>query len=167
MGGNYNIALNTTAAADAAASYWNNTSPTSSVFSLGTSDETNKSGGACVAYCFAAVKGYSAFGSYTGNGSTDGPFIYTGFRPRWVMIKITSSTSSWVIMDTSRDPYNVMQDYLLANSSDAEVNASAEARDFLSNGFKLRGTGTGSNTNGATYIYAAFAENPFKYSRAR
>ena len=116
-----------------------------------------------VAYAFAAIPGYSAFGSYTGNGSTDGPFIYCGFRPRYVLIKCSSNPDSWVIEDSSRDPYNVDTHYLLADSSGAE--GTTNLRDLLSNGFKCRSAAQ--NISGYTYTYAAFAENPFKYSLAR
>ncbi len=123
-----------------------------------------------VAYCFAPVVGYSSFGSYTGNGSTDGPFVYTGFRPRWVMIKITNTggtTDHWVMWDTARDDYNVADSYLLANNPQQEVTSSAVTIDALSNGFKLRNSSSNQNGSGSTYIYAAFAEAPFQYARAR
>jgi hypothetical protein len=143
---------------------WNSTEPTSSVFSID-NVELGANGGTYVAYCFAPVAGYSAFGSYTGNGSTDGPFIYTGFRPRFVMFKMSSSTNNWLIMDSARNTYNVVDLYLAPNLSDAE--ASYSVVDFVSNGFKIRNTSTGWNGNGSTYIYAAFAENPFKNALAR
>jgi len=117
-----------------------------------------------VAYCWAAVEGYSAFGSYTGNGSTDGPFVHTGFRPRWVMIKNTG-TNAWNIVDTERGTYNVVGPYLNAEVSSAEANYSGW--DILSNGFKLRNTGGSLNTSGDTYLYMSFAEHPFKTARAR
>jgi len=158
------VTLNTTAATDTY-TYWNNTSPTSSVFSIGTSGSLNTSTNTMVAYCFAAVAGYSAFGSYTGNGSTDGPFVYTGFRPRFFLFKRTDSTGSWGIYDTSRDTYNGAQKRLYPDLSDAEFTDAAI--DFLSNGFKIRSTTAGYNANGGTIIYAAFAENPFKNSLAR
>jgi hypothetical protein len=126
-----------------------------------------------VAYCFAAVAGYSAFGSYTGNGSADGPFVYLGFRPRFVMIKSTGS-QDWVMLDSSRNTYNVAGNYLRPNSSGAENGGSSPTtstnEDFLSNGIKLRNNASSSgytNGSGVTYIYAAFAENPFKLSLAR
>jgi len=124
-----------------------------------------------VAYCFAPVAGYSSFGSYTGNGSADGPFVYTGFRPRWILIKASSSVSygSWRLHDTARDPYNVCGNQLLPNASDAEYGPGSvgTVMDILSNGFKLRSTFDGWNGSGSTYIYAAFAESPINYSRAR
>jgi hypothetical protein len=140
--------------------------PTSTVFTPGNEASVNSGTENCVAYCFAPVVGYSSFGSYTGNGSTDGPFVYTGFRPRWVMLKLSSgSGSGWQIHDTSRNTYNVMNNRLQPNNSDAE--STYTTSDFLSNGFKLRDTDSSWNSNGATYIYAAFAESPFNYSRAR
>lgn len=149
--------------------FWNNTSPTSSVFSLGSDVDgyVNGSGRTNVAYCFAPIAGYSAFGSYTGNASTDGPFVYTGFRPKFLMIKRTDSTNSWVIQDTSRSTYNVSQNNIYAESSAAEASYGSELTDILSNGFKQRNTGVSMNASGGTYVYAAFAEAPFKYAGAR
>ena len=112
-----------------------------------------------IAYCFAPVAGYSSFGSYTGNGSADGPFVYTGFRPRWVMIKNASASANWVIQDTARSAKNIATEYLLADNSAAEGNS--DIMDITSNGFKQRNTFASNNTNGATYIYFAFAESPF------
>ena len=160
------IYLNLTNASATGASVWNSTLPTSTVFSVGTSSNINSSGQTMVSYCFAAVAGYSAFGSYTGNGSTDGPFIYTGFRPRWIMFKKTSGgTDNWEIIDTSRNTSNVNDKGLAPNSTAAEI--SSRGGDVLSNGFKLRFANGTTNESGFTYIYAAFAENPFKYSLAR
>jgi hypothetical protein len=156
----------TTAAAGTSITAWNNTSPTSSVFSIGTAPRINTASSTNVAYCFAPVSGYSAFGSYTGNGSADGPFVYTGFRPRWILTKRTDATESWQIIDTSRDPYNLSQNTLYPNLANAEATNSG-LFDILSNGFKLKSTTTGGNTSGGTYIYYAVAENPFKVSRAR
>jgi len=146
--------------------YWNNTTPSSTVVTLGVASELNGNGVSFVGYCFAPIAGYSAFGSYTGNGSSDGPFIYTGFRPRWVMIKRSDSTGSWYILDTSINSYNEARTSLQANSSAAEV-TDTNFLDILSNGFKLRTNGGAVNGSGATLIYAAFAENPFKYANAR
>ena len=121
-----------------------------------------------IAYCFAEIEGFSKFGSYTGNGSNDGPFVYTGFRPAFVLIKRTDASGlSWYIKDTERNLYNVADLQLYANLTDAEATSSAASNDMLSNGFKLRGTSGGVNASGGTYIYACFAENPFKYSLAR
>ena len=145
------------------------TAATSTVFSIGTNPQTNAAS-TFVAYCFAAVAGYSAFGKYTGNGSADGPFVYLGFRPRFVMMKASSAARGWIMFDTTRDPYNVSQYRLFANTSDAESSGTtANNIDILSNGFKPRlGVNSEpSNESGTTYIYMAFAENPFKYANAR
>jgi len=119
-----------------------------------------------VFYCFASVEGYSKFGGYTGNGSTDGTFVYTGFRPAYFMVKRTNSTSAWLIYDTARNVYNLAGDLLEANTSDAEE-SNATGIDFLSNGLKMRNTFGGANASGVTYIYMAFAEQPFKYANGR
>jgi hypothetical protein len=132
---------------------------------VGTSVGTNQSGQTFVAYCFAPVAGYSAFGSYTGNASTDGPFIYLGFRPEFIMTKSTSASREWYMYDAARDTYNVATNYLRANTSAAE--GSFTSYDMVSNGFKLRSSDTAFNGSGETYIYMAFAEFPFKYSLAR
>jgi len=142
------------------------TTPSSTVFSIGSNGSINGSTANTVAYCFAPVAGYSAFGSYTGNGSANGPFVYLGFRPRFLMIKRSDSTGDWLVYDTSRDTYNVMPFILLANSSAAESSGNSVV-DALSNGFKLRNTFPDHNASGGTYIYMAFAENPFKYANAR
>jgi len=114
-------------------------------------------------YCFAEIEGYSKFGSYTGNGSTDGTFIYTGFKPAFVMTKRTNSANQWTIFDSGRDPFNVVGNQLAPNTSAAEeADAShSSERDFLSNGFKMRAGGNDTNASGGTYIYMAFASNPF------
>jgi hypothetical protein len=125
---------------------------------------TNQTGNDYVAYCFAAIAGFSAFGSYTGNGSTDGTFVFCGFRPRFVMFKRSDAASAWTMYDTARDLFNPEQNYIQAQSSAAE--AAAVTFDILANGFKLRTTGD-PNVSGGTYIFAAFAENPFKYALAR
>ena len=159
------LRLDQTAATSTSIDWWRNTSPTSSVFSIGANFPNAYTE---VAYCFSAVAGYSAFGSYTGNGSADGSFVYCGFRPRWLMIKNASTgVDNWVIEDSSRDTYNPEQSILIPNTSGAEsVNAVFNV-DFLSNGFKLRGTSTSFNGNGNTFIFACFAENPFKNALAR
>jgi len=126
----------------------------------------NKSGDNYVAYCFSDVEGFSKFGSYTGNGSEDGPFVYCGFRPRYVLIKRFDAAENWILHDTARDPFNVTVNELLPNSSAAE--GSTTPFDILSNGFKIRtNVNNALNTINATHIYAAFAESPFKYARAR
>jgi hypothetical protein len=167
LGNAQSIILNTTAAAGSS-STWNSTSPTSTVITLGVSGSTNFSGYTHVIYAFAPVAGYSSFGSYTGNGSTDGPFVYTGFRPRWVMVKQSSASGEgWWIRDAARNTYNSVESMLAANSSGAEISSSGYAIDFLSNGFKLRNSNPDANASSATYVYAAFAEAPLNYSRAR
>ena len=128
----------------------------------------NRNGGTFVAYCFAPVAGYSAFGSYKGNGSADGPFIYTGFRPAFIMTKsstLASGASVWVIADTKRLGYNA--DNATLNANETAIENNSQRLDILSNGFKQRTSPTSSNGNGETYIYAAFAEAPLKYANAR
>jgi hypothetical protein len=149
---------------------WNNTNPTSSVFSVGTDFFINGSGGTFVAYCFAEVAGYSKFGSYTGNGSTDGPFCFTGMRPAYVMIKQTSAAAPWIVFDAARNTANAEDNILYPNTSGAEdkgVGTSPLGVDFLSNGFKIRNADAWLNGTSSTYIYMCFATNPFKYSLAR
>jgi SPRY domain len=167
LGATQYLLLDTTAAAASSINYWNNTAPTSLVFSVGISGSTNNSGNTMIAYCFAEVAGFSKFGSYTGNGSSDGTFVYTGFRPRYIMQKRTDTAGyEWELFDTARNPSNVTDLSLAANSSRAEASGGTPY-DLLSNGFKARSTSGSYNANGATYIYACFAENPFKYSLAR
>ena len=146
---------------------WQNTRPTSSVIYLGPNgNDNNNTSSNMVAYCFSAVAGYSAFGSYTGNASTDGPFVYLGFRPRWVMVKRTDTAgNSWYLEDSSRNTYNPVNLELYADLSNAE--ATSTDYDFLSNGFKIRASHAGINASGGTYIYACFAENPFRNALAR
>ena len=144
---------------------FNSTAATSSLLSIGSNSDINGSAANYVAYCFAPIVGYSAFGSYTGNGSTDGPFVFTGMRPAYLMIKRSSASENWYIFDVARGTYNVIGPYLQANLASAE--STGTIVDFLSNGFKIRESGAGTNTSASTYIYMAFAENPFKYSLAR
>jgi hypothetical protein len=159
---NYHLILNSTSAqVNFGSNLWNVTSTT-------IASNQGVTGRRGVYYCFAPVAGYSSFGSYTGNGSADGPFVYTGFRSRWILIKRTdSSGNNWVLHDTARDAYNAATKQLLPSTSDAETDTSVTSRDILSNGFKLRGDNGAVNASSATYIYAAFAENPFQYARAR
>ena len=165
----YTIFLNTAGAQSNAASWYGTNAPTSSVFYttyIG-NISINASSNNYVSYCFAPVAGYSAFGSYTGNGSTNGPFVYTGFRPRWVLIKSSSNGGlSWFIIDSSRNTYNVCDARLFPDLSNAETTGQTNL-DITSNGFKVRTDGTSTNGSGYTYIYAAFAENPFKLALAR
>ena len=157
--------LNSSAAPTTSSFFWNNTDPTSSVIHLNTSLTVNSSGDRHVAYCWAPVEGYSAFGSYTGNGILDGPFVFTNHRPRWILLKRTDTTSDWTIIDTAREGYNVDNDPLYANLTDVE--GTADLVDILSNGFKLRANATSVNASAGEYIYASFAEKPFKTARAR
>jgi hypothetical protein len=161
------LQLNTTIAFTATSTTWNNTAPTSSVFSVGTNNPVNQSSQTFVAYCWAEIAGFSKFGSYTGNGSSDGVFVYTGFRPKYVMIKRTDAVNDWYLYDSSRNPYNTSKLILFADTSGAEATSTTSDIDFVSNGFKIRGTDSGINASGGAYIYAAFAENPFKYALAR
>jgi hypothetical protein len=163
------IELNTTGAASDDHERWNDTAPSSTVWTMQNRAEMNGSGGTFIAYCFHSVDGYSKMGSYTGNGSADGTFVYTGFAPKYVMIKQSSaSVEMWNVFDDARSPYNLVNDYIKANDAGAErVNHTTLNLDFTSNGFKIRGTNTGINTSGATYIFLAFAEQPFKHSNAR
>jgi hypothetical protein len=163
----YYLLLQSTNGQGGASNVWNDTAPTSTVFSVGTSVETNGSGGTLVAYCWTPIAGYSAFGSYTGNGSADGPFVYLGFKPRFIMAKPSSTTGEWTMWDSSRDTYNVGDKRLVANDTASEYNNGNGLIDFLSNGFKPRVNHISNNSSGATYIYMAFAENPFKNSLAR
>jgi hypothetical protein len=157
------VYLNSTAAQASATTLFNSTAPTSTVFSVGTSGDTNGSTHNMVAYCFDAVAGYSAAFSYTGNASSDGPYIHLGFTPKFILIKSSSATGDWVLEDRSRSPYNVSTNYLLANSSAAET--TGQLIDFLSNGFKIRvAVSSAMNGSGTSYIGFAWAENPFKYS---
>ena len=169
LGATQVIILNRTDATTTASTGWNNTAPTSSVFSIGTLADVNRSTNTYVAYCFAPVAGYSAFGSFTGNGSADGPFVFTNFRVRWLMIKrYDASGDPWWLIDATRSPYNQTTLALRPSASNAEDNGGNANFDFLSNGFKARTSGgQNGNESGATYIYAAFAENSFKYSLAR
>jgi hypothetical protein len=160
------VALDATIAFTVTSTPWSNTAPTSSVFTVGTSGDTNLNTRTYVAYCFSEVAGYSAFGSYTGNGSSNGPFVFIGFRPRFVMWKRTDSVNDWYMIDTSRSPYNEAINPLAANLSSQESSLGTNI-DFLSNGFKPRQTGGHINASGGTYIYMAFAESPFKYANAR
>lgn len=179
VGATKGLTLDTTAAATTASTFFNNTAPTSSVFSVGSGGRSNGSSDGMIAYCFAEVAGYSSFGSYTGNGSTDGPFVYTGFTPRFVLFKRTNTTESWPMLDTARGSGNFGSDagsggdnptagndlnaVLVASTSAAEEDNPSGSRraSFNSNGFKVRTTNTAMNGSGSTYIYMAFAEHPF------
>lgn len=167
----YFVYLNSTAAQSNAAPLFNGSNPSSTVITLAGGAQTdrytvNKLNDTYVAYCFAAVSGYSAFGKYTGNGSADGPFIYTGFRPRFILVKDSSAIQNWRLFDSSRSTYNAVLEGLFPNLSNAESSAET-GPDFLSNGFKIRTSSNTHNASGNTIIYAAFAEVPYNFARAR
>ena len=160
--GNYAIFLNSDGGPDDASQNWYDTVPTSTVFTRG----NYSSGDDMIAYCFSGVEGYSKFGSYTGNGSTDGTFVFLGFRPALIIVKRTDDSSSdWYIFDNKRPAFNVIDNYISPNLTNAEI--SFTSLDILSNGFKLRNTGNDLNGSSGTIIYLAFAESPFKNARAR
>jgi len=160
--GDYALFLDSTSAKDNTQDYWGDTEPTSSVFTVGSRQEANGSGNNIIAYCFAEKKGFSKFGSYTGNGNADGTFVYTGFKPSYFLLKSSSNAEGWQIYDNQRaNAYNPHETYApTANDSSAEATSSTYGIDFLSNGVKLRGSGSGINGSGYSYIYMAFAENP-------
>jgi hypothetical protein len=155
----YRLLLNSTIAENLNTDFYSE-APTSSVFTPGGNNAINGSGDDMIAYCFADKKGYSKFGKYTGNGSADGTFVYTGFKPAFVIFKKTSSANDWIMKDSVREPNNQMAFRLKPNSSNAEDSLSGGQMDFLSNGFKFRVNDDVSNASGGTYIYMAFAENP-------
>ena len=153
------LVLDQNVSAQSGSAIFNSTHPTSSVFSVGTHGTTNESGDNFIAYCFSEVKGFSKFGSYTGNGNADGTFVYTGFKPAFVMIKETNTTGTdWRMMDNKRSTFNLVDDRLFPNLSNAE--SAGDGYDFLSNGFKIRSSGGDFNGSGDNYIYMAFAEEP-------
>ena len=158
------LKLNTTDAASST-NEWGDTDPTSTVYSVHTGGDgtTNHSSDKIIAYCFAEKKGYSKFGSYTGNGNSDGTFVYTGFRPAWFLVKRTDGSDHWTLWDNKRETTMNPNDNVLYPSTNGAESSSdtSYACDFLSNGIKWRGTSTGMNTSGGTYIYIAFAESPF------
>ena len=155
------LQLDTSGAAGTASAAFNDTSPTSSVFSVGSDITSNANYNNYIAYVFAEKTGYSKFGSYTGNGNADGTFVYTGFKPAWVMVKNTDNNSRfWTIIDNKRNVFNPIDNWLYANENQAEYDASSFPVDFVSNGFKNKSTGSYFNTSGENYIYMAFAEAP-------
>ena len=162
-GNGYHLRLNANSA-EASGTEWNSTDPTSTVFSLGANSNVNASGATFIAYVFAPIKGYSKFGEYTGNGNADGTFVYTGFRPAFVLTKKTSGTDDWGLFDNKREGFNPENDVFYPNLTSAEVDN--DSINILSNGFKPRATHGWINQSGATYIYAAFAEFPFVSSNS-
>lgn len=165
IGAGNRLLLNDTAASTAQANVWNGVAPTSNIFSLGDALDVNKNADTFVAYLWAEVAGFSRFGSYTGNGSSDGPFVWCGFRPAFVMVKRVDSANDWGIIDSARDPHNATSKDIYSNLT--QVDGSTGIGDLLADGFKIRVTGLFANAAGGTYIFAAFAEQPFKYARAR
>ena len=155
----------TTSNQDGSTNVWRNTAPTSTVFKVGLDSIAAANGRTMVAYCFAPIQGYSKFGSYTGNGSEDGPFVYLGFKPQWILFKNTGAAEEWVLQDTTRNPNNPVTKNIRVDSSIAEADASSIDIDFLSNGFKNRSDQAQVNSSGVTYIYMAFAEHPFVSSK--
>ena len=164
LGATKNMRFNTTGAESTTSTRWNNTEPTSTLFTVGDDGEVNTSGDDQIAYCFAEVKGYSKFGSYTGNNANDGPFIYTGFKPAFILVKTTNTTQFWTLTDNKRNSFNMVTLGISPNSDNSEstfnTNRGNPNMDFVSNGFKIRTDNSGVNgTN--SFIYMAFAENPF------
>jgi len=160
IGNDSHLHLNLNFAASGSSIYWQDTTPTNSVFYIGSDSAINASGNEFIAYCFSDVAGFSKFGSYTGNGNADGPFIYTGFKPAFIMIKMTSSTDNWIIQDNKRNTSNISTSQRLrANSNNAEF-SSSNPIDLYSNGFKAMSGSDGEfNGNGSTYIYMAFGQS--------
>ena len=161
------LVLNGTDTTTDSATAWNDTAPTSSVFTVGTASNVNGDGNSHIAYIFAPVESFSKFGSYTGNGNADGPFVWCGFRPAFIVEKNTNSADDWVMWDNQRNPYNVSGTVLKPNTSGAETTATSKYIDFLSNGFKLRASDTGVNGNGNVHCFWAFSDTPFKTATAR
>jgi len=158
------LTLSTTTATTTGADYWNSTSPTASAFSVGTNVAVNANNDTYIAYCFSEVEGFSRFGSYVGTAAADGTFVWCGFRPSFILIKARTAADAWLIYDNRRNEFNVASTNLVPNTNAAD--ATINGIDFLSNGFKLRTVTTTPNA-AQTYIFAAFAESPFKYARAR
>ena len=154
------LLLNTTDATSDSDTRFNDTAPTSSLITMGNNAVINGSGSTYVCYAFKEIQGYSKFSSFTGTGNADGPMVFCGFSPSWVMIKKTNNTSQWVIHDTTRQEFNMQTRFLQANQNAAESTSSAADLDILSNGFKLRSSDDAQNGNGDTYIYLAFASSP-------
>jgi hypothetical protein len=159
QGNTKKCALNETGGFGTDATAWNSTTPTNNVFYIGTNWGGNGNGHPMIAYCFAEKKGFSKFGSYTGNGSTDGTFTYTGFKPAFLLTRKTTG-GNWQLWDNKRDTINPNSTIVLPNANNADVTTSTLDTDFLSNGFKQRNTDIDRNGSGTTYIYMAFAENP-------
>ena len=156
------LKLNETEAASTT-NLWGDADPTTTKFYVHTSGDgsTNVSTDKIIAYCFTGIKGYSKFGTYTGNGNADGAFAYTGFRPAWVMVRDPGNAENWLMYDNKRPGYNLTNNHLFANTSDTETASTANTMDLLSNGFKVRSTNNGLNRSGSNFLYMALAESPF------
>ena len=164
--GTQRFELNNTEARATTNTSWNNTIPTSSVFTLGNDSNTNTDGDNFIAYCFHRVQGYSKFDAYKGNGSANGAFVYLGFKPAWILVKQIDGADNWQLVDNKRDPINLVDAFLMPDTNSAETTHANNIQvDFLSNGFKCRNTNSVFNGNGNTYIYMAFAESPFVSSK--
>jgi hypothetical protein len=161
LGFTKNLYLNQTDAENTSSTMWVNTAPTSTVFTTGTNDNVAQNGETFIAYCFSEVQGFSKFGSYIGNGNADGPFIHTGFKPAFLLIKNATDTENWYILDNKRPGYNTNNYYILPSTAGAEGTSTTLATSLLSNGFKINNADTSMNTSGKTYVYMAFAESPF------
>ena len=165
VGNEYYLEWNSTNARQSASSVWGDTTPTSLSFTVGGANgKNNASSATYISYCFKSVKGYSKIGQYTGNGSQDGTFVYTGFKPAWIMAKRYDDTKNWYVSDSKRSPVNVNKAFLVVNSNAAETtggNITDSYFDILSNGFKLRQDFSHLNASGAAHMYMAFAEHPF------
>ena len=161
------IELNSNGASQTNSNRWNNTSPTSSVFTVATDSSVNASGYTYISYCFSEIKGYSRISSFVGNADTDGPWVFCGFRPAWLLIKNTAASEHWRIYDNKRDSYNHMYHVLFPNEGSAEstVNNASEEVDFLSTGFKIRSSAQQLNGSGHNILFMAFAEAPFVNSK--
>jgi len=147
--------------------FFNSTSPSATVVTLGNYGDTNGSG-TMIAYCLHSVTGFSKIGSYTGNGNSDGTFVYTGFRPAWLMTRQIAGTNGWFMVDDKRDPMNPAgTDYLFASETDASTTTNDKLIDLVSNGFKARESTGYFNDDGVQYLYIAFASAPLKYTLAR
>ena len=168
-GNEYYLELDTTDAREAGSSVWGDTTPSSTTFRVGGANTKNNSGSGdtFVSYCFTPIQGYSKFGSYTGNANADGPFIYTGFKPAWILTKPSSTSGNWNFNDNARSPNNPVDRRLRGSNvgEDAFGGTGTVRMDFLANGFKIRDSGTAYNGNGATYVYMAFAESPLVSSK--
>ena len=169
LGATQRLQLSVSDAADTTSNIWNDTEPTSDVFSIGTSGAMSENGGTYVAYCWTEIEGFSRFGKYIGNGNSDGSFVYLGFKPAWVLIKRTTTDGYyWTLFDNARKPTNPVNHTLNPDQVNAEITDGGNGQiDFLSNGFKCRNTDGGINSDGVTYVYMAFAESPFQTANAK